>query len=42
MQDIQSIHWLSFLLGALVGWVLEWVLDLLFWRRKYTRTVDED
>jgi hypothetical protein len=38
VEDIQSIHWLSFLIGALVAWVLEWALDFFYWRRKWART----
>lgn len=37
---MNEVHWLSFLVGALVGWALEWVLDVLIWRRRYTRTVE--
>jgi predicted flap endonuclease-1-like 5' DNA nuclease len=28
------MNWLSFLIGVIVGWALEWVIDLLFWRRR--------
>jgi predicted flap endonuclease-1-like 5' DNA nuclease len=28
------MHWLSFFIGLLVGWVIEWLLDVLFWRRR--------
>jgi predicted flap endonuclease-1-like 5' DNA nuclease len=27
--------WLSFVIGILVGWLLEWLIDFVFWRRKY-------
>ncbi len=26
------MHWLSFFIGVLVGWLLEWIVDYLFWR----------
>ena len=28
------MHWLSFFIGLLIGWVIEWLLDVLFWRRR--------
>ena len=37
---MEAIHWLSFLIGALVAWVLEWVLDYFYWRRKYARAAE--
>jgi predicted flap endonuclease-1-like 5' DNA nuclease len=27
--------WLSFFVGVLVGWILEWLIDFIFWRRKH-------
>jgi predicted flap endonuclease-1-like 5' DNA nuclease len=27
--------WLSFFIGLLVGWIIEWFIDLFFWRRAY-------
>jgi predicted flap endonuclease-1-like 5' DNA nuclease len=29
------MEWLSFLVGALVGWVVEWLIDFFYWRRKW-------
>jgi len=29
-----KMHWLSFFIGLLIGWVIEWLLDVLFWRRR--------
>ena len=37
---MQEIHWLSLLIGALIGWALEWILDIFYWRRRYTRSVE--
>jgi predicted flap endonuclease-1-like 5' DNA nuclease len=34
--------WLSFFIGILVGWVLEWLIDFLFWRRKYARVAEAE
>jgi predicted flap endonuclease-1-like 5' DNA nuclease len=33
------MNWLIFLGGIAVGWVLEWVVDLLFWRRRQKKWV---
>ena len=33
------MHWLSFLIGVLIGWGVEWLIDYLYWRR---RRGDED
>jgi predicted flap endonuclease-1-like 5' DNA nuclease len=27
-------NWLSFLVGVLLGWLVEWLIDFFFWRRK--------
>jgi predicted flap endonuclease-1-like 5' DNA nuclease len=29
------MHWFSFILGLLAGWIIEWVIDLGYWRRRY-------
>jgi chromosome segregation ATPase len=29
------MDWLSFIVGMLAGWLIEWLVDLLFWRRSY-------
>ncbi len=29
------MEWLSFLIGALVGWVVEWLVDFFYWRPKW-------
>jgi len=29
------MDWLSFVIGVLIGWLIEWVIDLFYWRRKY-------
>jgi predicted flap endonuclease-1-like 5' DNA nuclease len=28
------MHWLSFFIGLLVGWLAEWLIDYFFWRRR--------
>lgn len=28
------MNWVSFFLGAAVGWLLEWLIDLFYWRRQ--------
>lgn len=28
------MNWLVFVFGALVGWLIEWLIDLIFWRRR--------
>jgi predicted flap endonuclease-1-like 5' DNA nuclease len=35
------MEWLSFFIGAFVGWVVEWLVDFGFWRRKYARLAEE-
>jgi predicted flap endonuclease-1-like 5' DNA nuclease len=35
------MNWISLLIGILVGWFAEWVLDYLFWRRR-ARLAAED
>jgi predicted flap endonuclease-1-like 5' DNA nuclease len=32
------MEWLSFFIGAFAGWVVEWFIDVLYWRRKYARS----
>jgi predicted flap endonuclease-1-like 5' DNA nuclease len=29
------MNWLSFFIGVLVGWIVEWLIDLFYWRRAY-------
>jgi phage shock protein A len=29
------MDWLSFTVGVLAGWLMEWLVDLFFWRRSY-------
>ena len=29
------MDWLSFFIGVLVGWIVEWLIDLFYWRRRY-------
>ena len=29
------MNWLSFFVGVLVGWIVEWLIDLFYWRRKW-------
>jgi hypothetical protein len=41
MQDVQGIQWLSFLAGALVGWLIEWAMDYFYWRHKYAKSTVE-
>ncbi|HSN75323.1 MAG TPA: hypothetical protein VL334_09610 [Anaerolineae bacterium] len=28
------MHWLSFFIGVLIGWGVEWLIDYLYWRRR--------
>jgi predicted flap endonuclease-1-like 5' DNA nuclease len=28
------MNWLSFFIGVLVGWIIEWLIDLFYWRRE--------
>jgi predicted flap endonuclease-1-like 5' DNA nuclease len=34
--------WLSFFIGVLVGWIIEWFIDLFFWRRAYQACREEN
>ncbi|MBN1659043.1 MAG: hypothetical protein JXA93_11600 [Anaerolineae bacterium] len=29
------MNWLSFFIGVLVGWIVEWIIDFFYWRRRY-------
>lgn len=29
------MNWLGFFIGALLGWSVEWFIDLCYWRRAY-------
>jgi predicted flap endonuclease-1-like 5' DNA nuclease len=33
--------WLSFFIGVLVGWIIEWFIDLFYWRRAYQSCREE-
>lgn len=35
------MNWLSFFIGALVGWLVELIIDVLFWRRRYQGSASE-
>lgn len=35
------MNWLSFFIGVLVGWIVEWFIDLFYWRRKYHSCQEE-
>lgn len=35
------MDWLSFFIGVLVGWIIEWLIDLFYWRRKYQSCCEE-
>ena len=35
------MSWLSFFIGMLVGWLVELVVDVLFWRRRYQGSASE-
>lgn len=28
------MHWLSFFIGVLIGWGVEWLIDYFYWRRR--------
>jgi predicted flap endonuclease-1-like 5' DNA nuclease len=36
------MHWPSFIFGALVGWIVEWLLDIFCWRRRCRRLQSEN
>ncbi len=31
------MHWLSFFIGVLVGWIVEFIIDYLFWQKRCAR-----
>jgi len=33
------MNWPIFLIGIAAGWIIEWVVDLLFWRRRQKQWV---
>jgi predicted flap endonuclease-1-like 5' DNA nuclease len=35
------MDWFSFFAGALTGWIVEWLIDLFYWRRKQGRWSEE-
>lgn len=35
------MDWFSFIAGALTGWIVEWLIDLFYWRRKQSRWANE-
>jgi len=35
------VNWLSFFIGVLVGWIVEWFIDVFYWRRR-CQTVQEE
>lgn len=35
------MNWLSFFIGVLVGWIVEWLIDLFYWRRKWQSVEQE-
>ena len=35
------MNWLSFFIGALVGWLIELIIDFVFWRRRYQGSASE-
>ena len=35
------MNWLSFFIGVLVGWIVEWLIDLFYWRRKWQAVLEE-
>lgn len=36
------MDWPIFLLGIVVGWVIEWLVDLLFWRKRQKKWIEEE
>ena len=32
---------IGLVIGLIAGWLIEWMIDWFFWRRKYTRLVDQ-
>lgn len=36
------MNWPIFLLGIVVGWIIEWLVDLLFWRKRQKKWMEED
>jgi predicted flap endonuclease-1-like 5' DNA nuclease len=35
------MDWFSFVAGALTGWIVEWLVDLFYWRRRQSRWANE-
>jgi predicted flap endonuclease-1-like 5' DNA nuclease len=35
------MNWLGFFIGVLAGWIVEWFIDLVYWRRKYQSSQKE-
>lgn len=36
------MDWLSLFAGMLAGWLLEWLIDLFYWRRRYRALQQEN
>lgn len=36
------MNWPVFLLGIVVGWIIEWLIDLLFWRKRQKKWIEEE
>ncbi len=36
------MHWFSFVLGALVGWLVEWLIDIFYWRRRWQKCREDE
>ena len=36
------MNWLSFFIGVLVGWIVEWLVDVFYWRRRGSRGNTEE
>jgi predicted flap endonuclease-1-like 5' DNA nuclease len=35
------VNWLAFFIGVLVGWMIEWLIDFTYWRRKWQVVQEE-
>ncbi|OGO34712.1 MAG: hypothetical protein A2Z16_11260 [Chloroflexi bacterium RBG_16_54_18] len=36
------MNWPIFLLGIVVGWIIEWLVDLLFWRKRQKKWMADE
>lgn len=41
MSDLTTTPWTLVLFGMFIGWIIEWVVDLLFSRKRFQKGNDE-